>query len=348
MPNSQADAATAYFDQVRAAFLEAENRSGAIHHYFTIGGHTFCFRFAGPALARTLTRALAHLETKTGAAETDIGLWDSASTGVAPPEPPWDVQDFLAREQTCGVNGERILAAFEAGANAQLSVLDRKSGAGFYWVPSAGEVSFWERPAPVRTLLHWWLREHGSQLVHAGAVGCTEGGVLLGGKGGSGKSTVALACLEAGLGHVSDDYALLSTAGAPAVRALYSTAKLNAGHMQRTLPRLVSAASEIRGQDGKAVLFLQELYPERLLAGFPLKAVLVPRVTGEPGSKLRRVAAAYGVSAIAPSTMFQLRWAGQDDLKNMAQAIRQVPNYVLELGTDLAEAAALVRELLKC
>jgi hypothetical protein len=123
----------------------------------------------------------------------------------------------------------------------------------------------------------------GLQLVHAAAVGNSNGGVLIGGKGGSGKSTTALTCLESKLNYIGDDYTLLGLdSGRPVVHSLYNSAKLNSDHVQRFPTLLPKVSNPDRLADEKALLFVNEHYPAKVATQLPVRAVLLPRVTGSP------------------------------------------------------------------
>jgi hypothetical protein len=52
------------------------------------------------------------------------------------------------------------------------------------------------------------------------------------------------------------------------------------------------------------------------------------------------------LKALAPSTLFQLIGASQKDLRAMAELVRKVPCYRLELGTDLAAIPRAIEQLL--
>ena len=338
-----------YFDEVFEAFLKAAvSAGGAVDRFFSIGGHTIRISFAGSALISKLTRALAHLSSEPSPFPVfSIFVWDSSSTGIALPEPPGDAQKFLERREICGVHGDRICAAFEFAERMRLSILHRDKHVAVHWVPDSTSVPFYESAAPFLTILHWWMRDHGQQLAHAAAVGTASGGILLGGKGGSGKSTTTLACLASGLRCVGDDYVLLGASDPSPARTVYNTAKLEGHHLLRALPALLPAVSNPDEMEReKAILFLHEHFPEALIQGFPIKAIVLPRVSGSTASRLTEVSPAFGLAAIAPSSMFQLRWSGQEDFRRIASVVRQVPNYVLELGTELEEIPELIFGLL--
>jgi hypothetical protein len=170
------------------------------------------------------------------------------------------------------------------------------------------------------------------------------------GKGGSGKSTVALACLEAGFQYAGDDYVLLSDEGAPYVHSLYGSAKLHRDHARR-FPELFSAATlaspEAGDQEAKAVAIVSRTHPGRVVAGFPLAAVLVPRIVGSGETVAARVSAAEALLALAPSSILQLPGAGHTAFQRLASAMRRVPAYRLSLGADIGGIARAIEPLLR-
>ena len=229
-------------------------------------------------------------------------------------------------------------------------LVDTERGRAVYFAPDAARVPSWQRSAPLLTVFHAWLAARGVSLVHAGAVGRGSGGVLLVGRGGSGKSTTALACLRAGLGYASDDYAAvdLATAGAPRAHSLFATAKLHGDHARR-FPDLAGAIANARDLEREKALFLLDGagLGDRLLLEMPVRAILLPRVVAErPDSRLVPTTAAAALLALAPSTVLQLPGAGAAALRAMAALVRAVPCFVLELGSDLHAIPRPIEDLL--
>ena len=226
-------------------------------------------------------------------------------------------------------------------------MLDHASRVAVFWTASPERVPRYERAAPLRAILDWWGGHHGCRVVHAGAVGADEGGVLLVGKAGSGKSTAVLACLGSGLSYAGDDGVAVTGGVTPAVHSLYCTAKLEPAHLRRALPHLASVldGSE-EAHQGKRMFFLDRARPVELTAGFALRAVLLPRVTGSERSATRRVSSATALVALAPSTLFQLPGAHQQRLRHMTEVLGRVPAYTLDLGSDLASVAPAIRAVL--
>jgi len=205
----------------------------------------------------------------------------------------------------------------------------------------------YERAAPLRAILDWWGGDLGCRVMHAGAVGTESGGALLVGNAGSGKSTAVLACLGSGLSYAGDDGVAVSNGAGMLIHSLYCTAKLQPGHLRRALPHLASVLEDSEeAHQGKRMFFLDRDRSVELTSGFPLRAVLLPHVTGNDRSTTQPVSSGTALLALAPSTLFQLPGARQQRLHHMAEILRRVPAYALGLGSDLATVAPAIREIL--
>ena len=333
-----------YFQSVYELFKSSQHTAGQVDRSYIIGGYRIRLSFSGPALL-SLTRALEHLAADDHPTpDLTICLWDSESTGHRMLTRPWQEEDFLARGVIQGYNTERIYTAFQHGSGA-VSVLDKQRNVAVFWAPDH-HLPYWEYGSPIRTILHWWLLSRGLQLVHAAAVGNSSGGVLIGGKGGSGKSTTALACLESNLAYIGDDYTLLGLHPEPVVHSLYNSAKLNSDHAQRFPALVPKIANPERLADEKALLFVNEHYPSKVANRLPVRAILLPRVTGLPETRFKRVSVAMTLAALAPSTIFQLPRAGNEALKFLAAFARELPCFSLEVGTNLFGIPPVIERLL--
>lgn len=338
------DQSVEYFQSVYELFKASQHVTGPVERSYTIGGYRVRLSFSGTALL-SLTTALEHLATDNHLTpDLTICLWDSESTGQRMVARPWQEEDFLARGVIQGYNTERIYTAFQHGSGA-VSVLDQERNLAVFWAPDH-RLPYWEYGSPLRSILHWWLLSKGLQLVHAAAVGNSSGGVLIGGKGGSGKSTTALTCLESHLFYAGDDYTLLGLEPGPVVHSLYNSAKLNSDNVQRFPALLPKVANPERLADEKALLFVNEHYPAKVATRLPVRAVLLPRVTGLPETRWKRVSVAMTLAALAPSTIFQLPRAGNEAFQFLAKFVRQLPCFSLEVGTDLSTIPPAIERLL--
>ncbi len=325
-----------FFDALLDASSRAERSAGLRERFLRVAGFTVALRFRGPALEEILWSAFAHLACEQVASpDLAIAFWDDSSTGIVTPEPPGSP----GRVGLDFVDGP-VRLAWEPSRRA-LSGYDPARRLGLVRFPDASNVEAWERSAPARRVLHWWAADHGCQLVHASAVGTPDGGVLLAGRGGSGKSTTALACIGSGLGYAADDYCLVSPGGERRVHSLYGTGKADAGSIER-LPGIRSAfeRSTLRVA-GKTVIGVAQEFPAAMIASMPLRAVVVPRL-GASTPRLSPIAPVAALRALAPSTMMQLPGDRAGTLDRLARLVRGLPCFELELGADPADAVLLL------
>jgi hypothetical protein len=350
VPESDATTALGYYDVVRRAFARAAARAGLVEQRLEIAGAGVRLHIAGPGLAPVLEPALSpmlhpgHDRQDPGPNRQDavIELWDGASTGVGIPDPPWRRRDVIARGDVRSLYGGRLRAQVYLGDEI-LTMWDCTNRRGIMWVPDARRLPYWVRAAPMRNMLHWAIAGEARHMVHAGAVGDEQSGALLVGPNGSGKSTTALACLDDGLGYVADDCVLAQIAPAPRASALYGTAKLTASGL-RLLPRL--ARCTVTSAEPKYVVEVARVRPELLRASAAISAILLTRVT--PGRlELRPVGPAEALRALAPSTILQHPHESAGGLAVMSALVRQVPAFVLDLGSDIGAVAPTIRTLLE-
>jgi hypothetical protein len=91
---------------------------------------------------------------------------------------------------------------------------------------------------------------------------------------------------------------------------------------------------------------VHEHYPSKVATRLPVRAILLPRVTGTPETRLKRISVAMALAALAPSTIFQLPRAGNEAFKFLATFARQLPCFSLEVGTDLSTIPLVIEGLL--
>jgi hypothetical protein len=261
------------------------------------------------------------------------------------PDPPLPTrEDGAAFGAKYYFGDDRLRAHFQPASGA-LSVLDGERSQAWYWFASAMELPSWERAASIRQILHWWLPRFGVFELHGGAIGTPEGGVLLVGRGGSGKSTTALLSLGVpGMRYVADDYVGVRVDPEPYAFSLYTSGKLEPNHAER-LPLLTDAAnSEQLHVDDKAVFYVNELFPENMAAGFPLRAVMLPSIVDRPETRAVPIPGALALAALAPSTLLQLHPPSDEGWAAMAELVRRVPCLRLEVGSDFD---AIPREIVR-
>lgn len=357
---------------LRAAFIQAVDESfraavraaGSTERRVTLADRAVTLRVAPSTPTVDLTRAFAHLARDDAAPPAlTIAAWDAVSCGVEPPPVPEGIDQRRSAGAVAGSGppGGRdarpargpVYYHREPGLRVSyqpvpgvLNVLDTTAGHAWHWVRDLAAVPYWDSTSPFRQILHWWLRDQRCVEVHGGAVGIPGGGgVLLGGKGGSGKSTSALASLGSGLRFAGDDYVAVTESRPARVHSLYCSAKLDPRDLDR-FPHLRPLVSNIGALPGdKAVLYVDRL-PRATVTGFPLRAILLPTVAGAQPPRLVPVAPAAALRALAPSTVLQLQPASQDGFTAIATLVREVPAFRLELGPDVTAVPDVIARLL--
>jgi hypothetical protein len=197
-------------------------------------------------------------------------------------------------------------------------------------------------------MLCWWLQNRGYLQLHGSAVGTAEGGVLMAGKSGSGKSMTSLSVLGSTLLYAADDYCAMQVEGSPRIISLYSSGTLEPEDGRRLLPHLMPLASNPdRLATEKAVIFAHEHFPSQTTHGFPLRAILIPTVRAtERASRVVEISRAAAFAALAPSTIVQMRTPTKEALNVMSELVRQVPSYGFEVGADTAAIPEAIADFL--
>ncbi|MCP9884664.1 PqqD family peptide modification chaperone [Synechococcus sp. ATX 2A4] len=251
------------------------------------------------------------------------------------------------RGELLALQGSGLSGHYDPGTRL-LAVLDGSGGQAWVVKRDEAPLPFWELGSPLRFLLHEWFAAEGLQFVHGACVGGSRGGVLLAGPGGAGKSTTALMCVAAGLRYVGDDYCLADPARGW-IHSLYGTGKLKGPEDFQRLPGLegqaINADAFERGGTGKAVLPVASLWPERMAAGLPLQAILLPRLSSDPAPRLEPCSVAELLLSLVPSTVGQLPAADDGDCRRLVQLVAGLPAYVLHLGADPSLLPAVIEAL---
>ncbi|HJX30672.1 MAG TPA: hypothetical protein VJ624_02345 [Thermodesulfobacteriota bacterium] len=259
-----------------------------------------------------------------------ICLCDSQSTGISMPAPPIPpgVYNLGGNELYITIRSQKQwIEGFSPRFHLAVSwIADQK-----YYPPYA-------HAAPLRTILSWWLKQYGLNGLHAAAIGTKTGGVLLGGAGRSGKSTTALACLNAGFLYLGDDFCILDFDPSPRVYSLYNSGKLS-DDSRTWLPQFESNATGMK-DDGKMIYHLCPGREQQMVESLPIRAVLLPNVTKKQCTRLKPASGGEALNVLAPTTL-KLVALPAGSLKSalgaIAKLVRQVPCYHLELGEDLTE-----------
>jgi hypothetical protein len=320
---------------------------------FCCAGAALGLRVVGVELAELLARALLDAGAD-GSPVLSIDVWDAR---VCPTDPG----DLPSVDEL----GVRLVAGREVVAPSACGRYLRYSGPGFTFrfdrqrrrvvgrCASPEALSWWNRSRPLQPLVAVWLADCDRPMVHAALVAREGRGVLLVGANGSGKSTCALAALDAGFDFLADDAASIEAgtpsgevqAGGVVGHALYTTLKLSREALELR-PGLADVV-EPHGDpaDDELLLFVAELEPSPLVASAGLSAIAFPRVKDTPASRYMPLARSQALVALMASLLSVARGRVGSGFELAQRVVAQLPAFELEVGRSAASLAATLGEL---
>ena len=336
-----------YFDHAWAQFSTLVRRGDTQTHCYRVAGLSLRIEASNGALAHSISRALSHLETDAAdAPDLTLAVWDSQGTGTDSLRPAWTTSDYGDCGLIAGFNDSRFHIAAPYDPVPVLRMLDRETRRAIYWTPDSQKLPEWEFGIPLRTLIHEWMLSNDRFMVHGGAVGHANGGVLLAGAGGQGKSNTALSCLNSDLLYASDDLCVVTDSPDWQVHSLYATGKMVAGDLYRH-PHLAAHVSNPDALDReKALFYLHEVFPERIIRSMPLLAVVMPQVIARGASEIVPASRGATQRAIATSTIEMSRWTAAFTFTAAAKLARALPSFTLRIGEDFPNVPTLIGALI--
>lgn len=306
-----------------------------------IAGRRVRFRHASPVVAEAFRPAFAH---SFGARGTDepaltIDLWDS-SAGAPVPFPIPDVAGNEAWFQRIG--DVQILVH---PARRVLSVFDPSRKRAWWWIEDAGALPWFEQAAPMRHLVNWWAAAEGLALVHAAAIGRDDGGALVVGRGGAGKSTLALAAVGAGMRFCGDDMVILERSDEWVAHTVWASARLVDGG-EHLVPH-IEARRLVDGDDPdvKLVADVWAQFGRSVVPALPVRVVVRPEIG--VASAPRPSSAGRAALELATSTFLNMPGGNPSaTLSTIARMVEEVPVHGMGVSPDLAIALDAIDRLL--
>lgn len=323
-----------FFAAVADAYQRACGKSSApLRRSYRFGPSQLSWETPSQKLADFFSRAWGAGTDAPAESGSRIWAWDEHATGVTCPSPPWGGHTpYTRRGDVPWFQDPRYLCAYNWGSQT-VCLYDKKERHGLYWTRDASALPGWEQTAPMRSLMHWHGLTHRLQMTH----GAVVDGLLLAGKGGSGKSTTALACLEAGLPFLCDDYCFVTVDPEPTAFGILANARVFPDSFQ-WLPEL--RHSESQPSDDKVSINLERVR----LPEMPLRALILPHLAPDhPGPALEPASFEEALKAVALPTMSQLPGAGPETYAILSQLCRKLPVYHLHLNRQASEVPALLK-----
>lgn len=188
------------------------------------------------------------------------------------------------------------------------------------------------------------LKRRGLFGVHAAGAALGGRALVLAGTSGSGKSTLSLALARAGFDFLGDDTLFLARRP-EGLRVLAFPDEIDL--TEQSAGFFPDVPTRTTPGWRKRQLRAEEAFGARIAWECEPALLVFPRVSGRPRSELRPVDAGEALFELVPNVLLTHAGASQAHLDALAELARASRCYRLETGTDLEEAAALLRGLLE-
>jgi hypothetical protein len=327
---------------------------------YRIGTSFVNLKFSHKALKQKLVPAQAHLIIPTNTEQSSdltIHVWDLASHQL---EVPALVKNWLAKAagqpqhylgpqgEIQGGNTDKYYIAFYPG-NDTFYIYDKINKLAWVMFKDANLIPYYDSGKPLRIIWHWFAQENNYVMVHAAAVSDGNKGILLVGRGGSGKSTTALVCLHhSKLSYLSDDYCLVGLTPALTIHSLYASVFLEE---ENKLLKVVDLSQFVinvnRKGEEKALAFVSDFALGSLQTAASLSVIGVPKIAGLTETTWQPTSSAKALLSLAPSSLLALPYPNQAKFQCMTKIVNQVPACQINLGTDISQIPNAILEILE-
>ena len=304
--------------------------------------------FSDPGFLIPCRKGLVEQEVAGASDRAELEIHVMSASDPRWPEPAiWREPTFSPSDLDRVISG-RSLRGYYHHESRFWQFFDAKAGRGVQTMLNTDLLPPWELSAPLRSFLHWRYDLMGMRLVHAATLGINGKGILLAGRGGSGKSGTTLAGLANGLASVGDDYVLLQQdkPGKYRAHAVFSTMKQDIAGLKRTGIVPARLRNGVPNWQGKIEFDPTDIHPDALAEPLEVTAVLLPIIAHRSRSVIHPARPSEAMIALAPSSVFQMPGCAASGVRFYSEFIRRTPAYHLELSDQPGEIADVIHDFL--
>jgi hypothetical protein len=155
-------------------------------------------------------------------------------------------------------------------------------------------------------------------------------------------------CLSAGFDYLGDDYTGVQAGSdsTPIGHSIYNSSHLDPEHARRFPELWRHAIPATQPFEDKSLILLSNVFHKRLAPSARIRVLLLPRVADADESAVRAASKGEALLRLAPSTLLLLPGQNRRGLGFMADLVKAVPCFWLDLGRNLGSIAPRVDEVL--
>lgn len=260
--------------------------------------------------------------------------------------PVWNFQHTDSRHrERLHISEEGITAYYDADFKYWM-ILDIHGKTALFWVATLDSIPFWERAAPFKSILNWFLSNKSFTMVHGGAVSLNGRAILLVGPGGSGKSSTVGTCFINGFQVCGDDLIIVGSRGSKfTVYTIYNSIKLLPASLAHGLN--VLGLSEWGYCGEKRFARYSDLRLGQTCKTSSVVAIMRCFVSGENVSDIKVMQPSSILKFIIPPTVFMLRGHEASSIKKISHLARSINCFQLNLGSDSNEISRSLRAFIE-
>ncbi len=222
-----------------------------------------------------------------------------------------------------------------------LEVFDPARGIAIRLLRSEDCLPPWEPSSPLANFVNWFNITQQAFMLHGATISDGRAGALIVAEGGTGKSLLTLACIDAGLITIGDDYSIVRMKGGQAEAARFS---MQAKQSDTGLAML--------GIGGRTRMAGERNFKDKYVFTIPtnptplaIHALIgLTRTDGVPVIAPERKPVLF--TAISETTYQQLPASAFETQTFAGNLVRALPTFRFALGPDLKENAANLRAFL--
>jgi hypothetical protein len=247
--------------------------------------------------------------------------------------PSWNFPHTDTRHrERLHISGDGIVAYYDADFKYWM-ILDIANKRALFWIARFESIPFWEKAAPFKSIINWFLSNTSFTMLHGGAVSLNDRAVLLVGPGGSGKSSTVGTCFLNGMEVCGDDLVIVGGIEPYiTVYALYNSIKLLPSSLAPALDNLNLNEWDDCGE--KRFSRYSDLRVDQISRASTVIGVMRCFVSGQDLTTIMPIQPSSMLKFIIPPTVFLLRGYEELAIKKISRLVRSINCFQLNLGTN--------------